>query len=126
MILVDTSIWIDHLHQGEPRLVALLNRNEVLSHPLVTGELALGSLADRDTLLSLLAHLPHAASASDAEILAFIEAQALYSRGLSLVDVHLLAATRLTPAARLWTRDRRLLTAAEDLDLAVAENTLIP
>lgn len=118
MILVDTAIWIDHLHRSEPRLVELLDRNDVLVHPMVIAELALGSLANRSTVLGLLAHLPQARRASDAEVLAFIESRALFSKGLSLVDAHLLASTLLTPTALLWTRDKRLRAAAVELRIS--------
>lgn len=121
MILVDTSIWIDHLHHSQPRLVALLSENQVLVHPMVVGELALGSLADRANVLTLLAHLPQASRATDAEVLAFINAQHLTSRGLSLVDVHLLASARLTPGAHLWTRDKRLHSIATALGVGFEE-----
>ncbi len=121
MILVDTSIWIDHLHHSQPRLVALLSENQVLVHPMVVGELALGSLADRANVLTLLAHLPQASRATDAEVLAFINAQHLASRGLSLVDVHLLASARLTPGTHLWTGDKRLHSIATALGVGFEE-----
>ncbi len=114
MILVDTSIWIDHLHRSEPELVRLLERNEVSVHPMVIGELALGSLANRTQVLTLLERLPHTRTATADEVLSLIELASLASRGLSLVDVHLLAAVLLTPECLLWTRDRRLLAAAGD------------
>jgi predicted nucleic acid-binding protein len=118
MILVDTSIWIDHLHRTEPRLVALLEDAEVCVHPMIIGELALGSLRDRSVVLSLLGDLPGIAVAAHAEVLRFIESQALYGIGLSLVDAHLLAALRLSSTAKLWTRDRRLQSAAKRLGVA--------
>lgn len=123
MILVDTSIWIDHLHQSEPTLVVLLGQNQVLAHPMVIGEIALGSLADRATVLALLSNLASTVRASDEEVLAFIDAQRLHSRGLSLVDVHLLASTLLTPATLLWTRDKRLQTVVTDLGIAFTERS---
>jgi predicted nucleic acid-binding protein len=115
MILVDTSIWIDHLHRSEAALSALLNTTQVCTHPMVIGELALGSLRDRQTILRLLADLPSTPVATDAELLSFVEAHGLFGIGLSLVDAHLLAALRLSPADRLWTRDGRLRMSAEDL-----------
>jgi predicted nucleic acid-binding protein len=118
MILVDTSIWIDHLHRTEPRLVALLEDADVCVHPMIIGELALGSLRDRSVVLSLLGDLPGIAVAAHAEVLRFIESQALYGIGLSLVDAHLLAALRLSSTAKLWTRDRRLQSAAKRLGVA--------
>ena len=118
MILVDTSIWIDHLRTGSARLVALLNVGQVLGHPFVTGELALGSLQQRTMILNSLRCLPQLPCATDDEVLHFIEMQSLSGLGIGYVDVHLLAALRLQPGARLWTRDKRLLAAAQQLDLA--------
>lgn len=118
MILVDTSIWIDHLHRSEAALAVLLNKAEACTHPMVIGELALGSLRDRTTVLGLLSDLPVTPVATHAEVLRFVESHALSGIGLSLVDVHLLAALRLSPADRLWTRDRRLRLAANQLGVA--------
>ena len=117
MILVDTSIWIDHLRTADPTLVSLLDHNGVLTHPTVIGELALGSLARRATVLTLLGSLPIAVRASDDEVLAFVDAYRLHSSGLSLVDAHLLASAFLTPDARLWTRDKRLVAVAGKLGI---------
>lgn len=118
MILVDTSIWIDHLHRTEEGLVDALNRSEVLQHPMVIGELALGTLRDRNSVLGLIANLPAAFAATHVEILRFIETNELYGQGLSLVDVHLLAAARLIPGATLWTRDKKLWSAAQRMGIA--------
>ena len=115
MILVDTSIWIDHLHHSETHLIDHLERNEVSVHPMVIGELALGSLANRSEVLSLLGNLPRTQLASDGEVMSLIESASLASSGLSLVDVHLLAAVRLTPDTQMWTRDRRLRSVAGGL-----------
>jgi predicted nucleic acid-binding protein len=112
VIVVDTSVWIDHLHRREDELVVLLERNEVGVHPMVIGELALGSIKDRGTVLGLLGDLPGVMRCTDAEVLALVEAQQLWSQGLSVVDAHLLASVMITPEARLWTRDRRLDAAA--------------
>jgi len=116
--LVDTSVWVDHLRHGDVRLAALLEHQTVLAHPQVIGELALGQLRHRDAVLSELMELPRATVASDDEVLRLIERETLYASGLGYVDAHLLAATRLTPGALIWTRDRRLLSAAEKLSLA--------
>ncbi len=118
MILVDTSIWIDHLHRSEAALSALLNEAQVCTHPMIIGELALGSLRDRQTILGLLSDLPSTPLATYAEVLRFVESHALYGIGLSLVDAHLLAALRLSPPDRLWTRDRRFRLAAEQLGVS--------
>jgi predicted nucleic acid-binding protein len=120
VILVDTSIWIDHLRKGVPELVSLLNAGEVLIHPLVVGELACGSIGNGEEVLSLLAALPSAIEAGNDEGLALIERQKLMGRGLGFIDVHLLASTALTPEALLWTRDRRLATIAKELGFAYA------
>jgi predicted nucleic acid-binding protein len=121
MILVDTAIWIDHLHRAEPRLVSLLRDASVCAHPLVLGELALGSLRNRSDVLTLLGHLPEVPLATHREVLDFVEAHGLHGVGLSLVDAHLLAALRLSETASLWTRDRRLRRAAERLDVLAAD-----
>ncbi|GAA3710337.1 type II toxin-antitoxin system VapC family toxin [Microlunatus aurantiacus] len=117
MILVDTAVWIDHLHSREPRLVSLLLDAEVCVHPMVVGELALGSLRDRSGVLALMRHLPEVPTAAHHEVLDFVETHDLHGTGLSLVDAHLLAALRLSRTDRLWTRDRRLRQAAERLDV---------
>ena len=120
MILVDTSVWVDHLRATNERLIGLLEAGMVLTHPFVIGELALGNLSQRETVLNALSDLPRASLATDAEILTFITRHALFGRGVGYVDVHLLAAARLTTGARLWTTDRRLTDAAVQLDLAIA------
>jgi hypothetical protein len=118
VILVDTSVWVDHLRAGDKRLVALLDAAMVLAHPFVIGELALGSLRQRETVLSALSDLPRAAVATDSEVLHFIDRHALSGRGIGYIDVHLLAAARLTAGAQLWTRDMRLNDVAAQLGLA--------
>ncbi|MFG1286238.1 type II toxin-antitoxin system VapC family toxin [Xanthobacter versatilis] len=120
MILVDTSIWIDHFRTGETRLAERLEAGEILTHPFVIYELALGNFRDRNTILGALADLPSAMVANDAEVLALIEAASLYGRGIGLVDAHLIASVRLTPDARLWTRDRRLGVIADELGLDIS------
>lgn len=117
-VLVDTSVWIDHLATAQPELVALLIDVQVLGHPWVRGEIALGTLPNRDEVLGLLEDLPRAAAASDHEVAAMIERRLLFGRGLGYVDVHLLAATLLTEGARLWSRDRRLHQAAVGFGVA--------
>lgn len=118
MILVDTSIWIDHLHRSDATLSDLLHEARVCVHPMVIGELALGSLRDRQTILRLLADLPIAPVATNTEVLAFVDSKVLHGIGLSFVDAHLLAALRLSLSDRLWTRDRRLRQAAETLGVS--------
>jgi len=118
VVLADTSIWIDHLRAGDARLTDLLGAGLILMHPFVMGELALGNLRLRDTVLETLADLPQARVAFDDEVLRFIEARALFGRGLGYVDAHLLAAAQLTGGAVLWTRDKRLHVGAAELGLA--------
>jgi predicted nucleic acid-binding protein len=118
MILVDTSIWVDHLRSGDKALAALLDAGTVLTHPFVVGELALGSLHRREIILSALADLPRACVATDAEVLHFIDDRELFGRGIGYVDAHLLAAVRLTAGAQLWTNDKRLYGVADQLGMA--------
>lgn len=118
MILVDTSVWVDHLRVGDAGLAGMLENGQVLAHPFVIGELSLGDLRRRSAILEDLADLPQAQVATDPEALRFIDDRALFGLGIGYVDVHLLAATQLTPGAKLWTRDKRLLAAADRLGLA--------
>jgi predicted nucleic acid-binding protein len=118
MILVDTSVWVDHFRVFDERLVALLNAGEVLGHPFVSGELALGNLRRRDAVLGDLRDLHQAEVASDEDVLQLIDREALFGRGIGYVDAHLLAAARLTVDGKLWTRDRRLQAVAAQLGLA--------
>jgi predicted nucleic acid-binding protein len=117
VILVDTSVWIDHLRVADPHLAELLVEEQVLCHPFVIGELACGALKRRGDFLSLLRNLPPAAAVEHAEALAFIDTHTLMGIGLGWVDVHLLASAYLA-GARLWTRDRRLGHAARRLGVA--------
>jgi len=117
VILVDTSVWIDFLRNGDDQLADLLNRSAVLGHPCVTGELALGNLRNRDEILTLLRDLPQAVVAEHDEAFHLINDRRLHGHGIGYVDAHLLAAARLTPDARLWTRDRRLAALAKRLDI---------
>ena len=119
MILVDTSIWVDHLRSTDALLVKLLGRNEVLAHPFVIGEIALGHLSRRQMILHDLSCLPRAKTATDDEVMAYIERKKLFGLGVGYIDAHLLAATALTTGARLWARDRRLNSAARNLGLAM-------
>lgn len=118
MILVDTSVWIDHLRTAEPQLVALLNRNEVLAHPSVIGEIALGSVAKRADVLRYLNNLPSVVAATHDEIMIFIERHKLANSGLGYVDAGLLASAALTPGSALWSRDKHLRAAATRCGLA--------
>jgi predicted nucleic acid-binding protein len=118
MILVDTSVWIDHLRGDEEGLASALDAGAVCMHPFVLGELACGNLRNRAEILDLLQRLPASPVATDAEVLEFIEVCTLFGRGIGYIDAHLLAATALSGAGRLWTRDRRLAAVAAELGLA--------
>lgn len=118
MILVDTSVWIDFLREGDDEVARLLDRSAVLSHPCVVGELALGNMRNRTEVLGLLRQLPQAIVAEHDEVFRLIDERRLHGRGIGYVDAQLLAACRLTPDARLWTRDGRLAALARRLDVA--------
>jgi hypothetical protein len=118
VILVDTSVWVDHLRSGERRLFQLLDAGQVVIHPFVIGEIALGILPQRSLTLGTLRLLPKALVAAHDEVLDFIEQYRLFGSGISYIDVHLLAATRLTAGTGLWTRDKSLRNVAERLALA--------
>lgn len=124
MILADTAIWVDHLHRSpDSRLIALLEADEVVMHPHVIGEIALGDLRNRAAILRDLRTLPPINAARDSEVLALIERRRLHGAGIGYVDAHLLASTLLAPQTRLWTRDRRLRDAAERLGIGWAPTT---
>jgi predicted nucleic acid-binding protein len=118
VILVDTSVWIDHLRHGDSALASSLEAGEILIHPFVVGEIACGNLVNRQQVLALLQSLPGVPVASDAEALGFIEQRSLMGRGIGYIDVHLLASVALARDAMLWTRDKRLGAIAADLALA--------
>ncbi|MEX2583717.1 MAG: type II toxin-antitoxin system VapC family toxin [Gemmatimonadota bacterium] len=115
MILVDTTVWIDHFRKGEPKLARLLENGQVLMHPFVVGELACGNLHNRHEVLDLVERLPQASVASEVEARLFLERHALMGRGVGYLDVHLLASVALDAPVRFWTKDRRLAAAAADL-----------
>lgn len=120
MILVDSSVWIDHLRKQEPTLERLLEDGLVLAHPFVIGEIALGRLRQRAVLIGLLLDLPMADAVTDDELIGFIELHGLFGHGIGLVDAHLLASVRLTADATLWTRNKRLLAVATTMNVAAA------
>ena len=117
-VLVDTSVWIDHLRRGDPQVVQLLVEGRVVCHPGVIGELACGTLRERERVLHDLQCLPMLPASSAEEALHVVERYRLWGRGLGWTDVHLLASCRLGGAA-LWTRDRALQAAAGELGVAV-------
>ena len=107
MILVDTSVWVEHLRSGTVGLQALLADGGVLCHPFIIGELACGSLKNRTEIISLLHDLPMAARADDGAVMQFIETHKLMGRGLGYIDMHLLMSAMLTRVP-LWTMDKGL------------------
>lgn len=121
MILVDSSVWVDHLRQGDRHLVTLLEADQVLTHPFVVGEIALGSLKNREGILISLKGLPQAATATDEEVQQFIESNALFGLGIGYIDAHLLAAVRLNAGSQLWTRDKRLGAIANRMGVAAEQ-----
>jgi predicted nucleic acid-binding protein len=118
MVLVDTSVWIDHFRRGDLRLAGFLDRGNAVMHPFVLGELTLGHLSGIAEVIDDLRRLPKAAVANTDEVLEFIVDRKLPGSGIGYVDVHLLAAAALVPETLVWTRDRRLLAAAQPLSLA--------
>jgi predicted nucleic acid-binding protein len=115
-MLVDTSVWVDHLRRRNATLVALLEEAQVWTHAFVIGELACGNLAQRDKMLSALTTLPQAPVASHDEVLAFLETHLLMGRGLGWVDIHLLASAKLG-RLRFWTLDKRLAAVVTALQI---------
>jgi predicted nucleic acid-binding protein len=118
VILVDTSIWVEHLNAHGSPLGWYLEQGQVLMHPFVLGELACGNLRNRQQILALLRQLPKALCANDVEVLYFIEQHHLMGKGIGYVDAHLLAAVALGGTKGLWTLDRRLAQAAKALGFA--------
>ena len=119
MILVDTSVWIDHLHHSEPALVRALDADEVAVHPFVIAEVALGSIAHRETVLHLLTHLRMTPTLTHQELLTLVQEAKLWGRGLSLVDVHLLGSVKLMSDGQLWTRDKHLQAGAQTVSVSL-------
>jgi predicted nucleic acid-binding protein len=115
VILVDTSVWVDHLRAPDRSLITALEDGEVVTHPFVIGELACGNLRNRAEVLGLLEDLPRAREATHEEVMAMIERRQLMGAGIGYVDAHLLAAAALTPYTSLMTRDRRLAKLAKRL-----------
>jgi predicted nucleic acid-binding protein len=120
LILADTSIWIDHLRSGNKELRRLLNQSQIVIHPFITAELALGSLKQRARMLALLDLLPQLPVVRLNEVRAMIEARRLYSLGIGLTDAHLIASVFIDSSSLLWTRDRQLRRVAEGLGIHAA------
>jgi predicted nucleic acid-binding protein len=125
MILVDTSVWISHLREGNTELEALLNNGEVMCHPFIVGELACGGIKNRAEILSLLQLLPMAIQAEHEEVLHFIETHGLMGKGLGYVDMHL-AASAVLAGVPLWTLDKGLAKISEILNIPVQHNWVSP
>lgn len=117
-VLVDTSVWVDFLRSGDSVLAKMLNRNRVVMHPMIIGELACGNLKNRQALLKLWNSLSNLTQASHDEVLYFIENHHLMGKGIGYIDAHLLASVALAMDVKLWTRDLRLSRLTIALDLA--------
>jgi len=117
MVLVDTSVWVDHFRRAEGLLQDLLESGQAITHPFVIGELSCGNLKHRDQILALLQALPQAQRATHEEVLHLVNSKTLYGKGLGWVDAHILASSLLSHAA-LWTKDRRLAAVARTLHIA--------
>jgi len=116
VVLVDTSVWVAHLRNGNDELADLLNNGEVLCHPFIFGELACGNLKDRARILSFLKMLPESIEAKHEEVLSFIENNRLMGKGISYVDAQLMASAKLT-GVMLWTFDAKLAHVADGLKM---------
>ena len=116
MVLVDTSVWINHLHTGNPKLKILLLETAVFSHPFIIGELACGNIKNRKEVFSLLGTLPTSLEVTSKEFHYFVEHNKLMGKGIGFVDIHLLASARLSRIL-LWTEDKNLKKVARRLNL---------
>jgi predicted nucleic acid-binding protein len=117
MILADTTIWIDHFRSPDPELQRRLSNDEIVMHPFVVGELALGPLPDRRKVLAYLDHLPQLLPAQQSEVRQMVETRSLHNRGIGLIDAHLIAATLIETRTQLWTRDGSLRRVAHRLGI---------
>jgi predicted nucleic acid-binding protein len=117
VILADTSVWVEYLRSGNPRMQIRLASGQILMHPFIVAELALGSLPNRSKMLVKLDAFLEVKVAQLSEVRQMIEAHSLYSKGIGLTDAHLLASCLLTPGTRLWTRDNALANAARALGI---------
>jgi len=114
MYLVDTSVWIDHLRTANPKLIKALDLGIVASHPYIIGELALGSLKNRSSIIRSLQTLPSATIARDKDVHTLIEERKIYGRGIGYIDCHLLASILIEGTLTLWTHDKRLDQIADE------------
>ena len=120
MLLVDTSIWIDYLRQGDSELAQRVSEGQIVMHGMVLGELAVGNFRQRQLLLKRWRSLPFITTATDSQVLDFLENYQLMGRGIGWIDLHLLTAVSLADETSLWTRDKRLKTIADDLGFATS------
>lgn len=120
MILADSSVWIDHINRPDAELSRLLARGQILMHPFVLGEIALGNLANRRRVIGTLSMLRGAVVASHGDVFGLIHRHQLFGVGIGYVDAHLLGSVLITGETSLWTRDRRLRDVAERLGVAAA------
>jgi predicted nucleic acid-binding protein len=125
VVAPDTSIWIDHLRAADSQLAALLIKNQVLLHPFVHGEIAMGSAPRNHRLFTTLSDLPKLQGIADRDVLDFVARHTLYGSGIGYIDAHLLAPAYSRPDCLLWTRDRRLLQVTHKLAIAYVEPTAI-
>ena len=117
MILADTTIWIDHLRRHNAQMQGLLDSGQILMHPFVVAELALGSFRDRIRTLATLDSILEVKTAPMSEVRQMIEARRLYAKGIGLTDAHLVASCLITPGVKLWTRDNALRGVAQTLGI---------
>lgn len=118
MYLVDSSVWIDHFRKTDPLLVDALEGDLVACHDHVIGELALGSIKDRDKVLHSLSRLPRISAARDSDVLEMINQHKLFARGIGYIDAHLLAASLIDGQAKVWTHDKRFKTISQELGIS--------
>jgi len=126
VILVDTSIWIDHFRYGDADLRKIIEDDRLLCHPFVVGELALGSLREREAVIAFLSAQREAVIATHAEVMTVIERHSIFSMGIGYTDAHLLTSTLLDRRSSLWTRDKRLAAAAQKVGASVYLSAQIP
>jgi len=118
VILADTSVWVDHLRAGNPRMQRLLDSEQVIMHPMIVAELGLGSLRQRAKTLAELDGLLEVKVAQLSEVRRMIEVHRLYAKGIGLTDAHLVASCLITPGTQLWTRDNALKGVAKTVGIA--------
>lgn len=119
MILADTSIWVDYLRSANPEMEQRLADGRIVIHPFIVADIALGSLRNRRKVMNGMEALLEVRVAQLSEVRHMIEAHSLYSKGIGLTDVHLIASCLLTPGTQLWTRDSAMEKTARGLGIGV-------